>query len=298
MHPIRQHPLQAIGMMLVSVFLFSTMDVVFKMLVVKYGSLQVTLFRCATAMPLLMIWILAIDRSQFKTAYPVGHLFRAALGLGMLYSVGECFREMQLTDAYAIFFAAPLIITLLSGPILGEPAGVFRITASLAGFSGVLVVLNPTGASWIGHGALMGIVAVILYAFSSLLLRRLGHKDGAVTISFWFVTLVGAGAGLMTLPSWQPLDYSDWPLLLILGITGASGQVLLTAAFRRASAAVVAPFDYSHMLWAVIYGYIFWDYLPGMQTWIGSAILITSGLLILYRERRSMQQQVSIVAGN
>ena len=298
MSRIPQHPLQAIGMMLVSVFLFSTMDVALKMLVAEYGSMQVVFFRCATAMPLFMIWILASGRSRFKTAYPLGHLLRGALGLGMLFAVSECFREMQLSDAYALFFASPLIITLLSGPVLGEPAGAFRIIASLLGFSGVLIVLNPSGDNWIGYGSIMGIVAVILYAFSSLLLRRLGEKDGAVTISFWFVTLVGAGAGLLALPAWQPLDYRHWPLLLVLGVTGASGQVLLTAAFRRASAAVVAPFDYFHMLWAVIYGYVFWGYLPGLQTWIGSTILVVSGLFILYRERRQMRRKASIIAGN
>lgn len=282
--------------MLASVFLFSTMDVALKMLVESYGSMQVTFFRCATAMPIFLIWILLTDRSQFITAYPLGHLLRSVLGLGMLYTVGECFREMQLTDAYALFFAAPLIVTLLSGPVLGEPAGAFRIAASLAGFSGVIIVLNPSGEGWIGYGAAMGIVAVILYAFSSLLLRRLGDKDRAVTISFWFVTLVGVGAGLSAIPSWKPLDYSHWPLLLVLGITGASGQVLLTAAFRRAPAPVVAPFDYSHMIWALIYGFIFWGYLPGLQTWVGSAILIASGLIILYREKRLMQRKQSIIS--
>jgi len=283
-------------MMLASVFLFSTMDVALKMLVESYGSMQVTFFRCATALPLFLLWILVTDRSQFVTAYPMGHLLRSVLGLGMLFTVGECFREMQLTDAYALFFAAPLIVTLLSGPVLGEPAGAFRITASVAGFSGVIIVLSPSGEGWIGYGAAMGIVAVILYALSSLLLRRLGHKDRAVTISFWFVTLVGTGAGLFAIPTWKPLDYSHWPLLLVLGVTGAGGQVLLTAAFRRASAAVVAPFDYAHMIWAVIYGYVFWDYLPGLQTWVGSAILIISGLFILYREKQLMQRQQSIVS--
>jgi len=295
-HPLRQHSLQAIGMMLVSVFLFSTMDVALKMLVESYGSMQVTFFRCATALPFFLVWIVATDRSQFITAYPFGHLFRSILGLGMLFSVGECFREMQLTDAYALFFAAPLIVTLLSGPVLGEPAGIFRICASLAGFSGVIIVLNPSGEGWIGYGAAMGIVAVILYAFSSLLLRRLGHKDRAVTISFWFVTLVGAGAGILAIPSWKPLDYSHWPLLLALGVTGAGGQVLLTAAFRRAAAPIVAPFDYSHMIWALIYGYVFWGYLPGLRTWIGSAILIGSGLIILYREKRMMKNEASVMS--
>ena len=295
---VPQHSLRAIGMMLASVLLFSTMDVALKMLVADYGSLQVVFFRCSMALPFFLLWILLKDRSRFRTAYPLGHALRAAMGLGMLFAVGECFREMQLTDAYALFFASPLIITLLSGPVLNEPAGVFRIMASLLGFSGVLIVLSPTGEGWIGYGAGMGIVAVILYALSSLLLRRLGDKDSAVTISFWFVTLVGAGSGLLAIPSWKPLVPDHWPLLAVLGITGAGGQVLLTAAFRRASAAVIAPFDYCHMIWAVIYGYVFWGYLPGPRTWIGSAILVASGLFILYRESRIMRRRVSLVPGD
>ena len=284
-------------MMLVSVFLFSTMDVVLKILVEHYGSFQVVFFRCAMALPLFVAWILATGRSQFRTAYPLGHLVRGALGLGMLFAVGECFREMQLADAYALFFASPLLVTLLSGPVLGEAAGRFRILASIVGFSGVLIVLSPSGEGWIGYGAVMGVIAVIFYAFSSLLLRRLGHKDGAVTISFWFVILVGTGSGLLAIPSWRPLDPGHWPLLLVLGVTGASGQVLLTAAFRRASAAIVAPFDYCHMIWALIYGYIFWGYLPGLQTWIGSIILIISGLVILVREKRIMERDTATITG-
>lgn len=294
MNPVKQQPLVAIGLMLVSVFFMSTMDVAFKMLVESYGSFQVVFIRCAMSTLLYIVWILATNRAQFKTDYPWGHGFRAIIGLGMLWAVGECFREMQLVDAYALFFAAPLLITLMSGPVLGEPAGAVRIIASIIGFSGVLVVLNPSGNSLMGYGALMGIISVILYAISSLLLRRLGHRDGTITIAFWFVTLVGAGAGLLAIPDWKAVESHHWPLLLVLGITGAAGQVLITAAFRRASAAVVAPFDYTHMVWAVMYGYVFWGYLPSLQTWIGSAILILSGLFIIYRERRIMLRQSGI----
>ena len=289
MVPVRQHPLQAIGLMVASVLLFATMDVAFKLLVESYGSFQVVFFRCAVAMPPYLVWMLATDRAQLKTAYPLGHLLRALIGLGMLFAVGECFREMQLADAYALFFASPLLITLLSGPVLGEPAGATRILASVLGFSGVLIVLSPSGEGWISYGAAMGVVAVILYAISSLLLRRLGHRDGTVTIAFWFVTLVGLGAGLMAVPAWKPVDYHHWPLLMALGVTGAGGQILITAAFRRAPAAVVAPFDYTHMIWAVLYGYLFWGYLPGIRTWVGTAILVMSGLFIIYREQRAMR---------
>lgn len=290
MTPVRQQPLLAISLMLLAALLFSTMDVAFKILVESYGSFQVVFLRCALAMPLYLAWILFTGRHQFRTAYPMGHLARAVVGLGMLFTVGECFREMQLADAYALFFAAPLLITLLSGPVLGEPAGPARIAAAILGFSGVLVVLDPTGEGWLGYGAAMGMVGVVLYAMSSLLLRKLGHRDGTVTIAFWFVFLVGLGAGALALRDWQPLDPAHWPWLLVLGTTGGIGQIVITAAFRRASAAVVAPFDYTHMIWAVIYGQMFWGYVPGVRTWVGTAILIGSGLFIIYREQRVMRR--------
>ena len=283
---IRQSPVQAIFLMLGAVFCMSTMDVAFKMLVEAYPSFQVVFFRSAMSLPFFAVWILLTNRARFRTAYPAGHLLRGALGLFMLFAVGECFRELQLADAYALFFAAPLVITLLSGPVLGEPAGLPRALAATIGFAGVLVVLRPSGGQWLSYGALMGLLGMFAYAFTSLLLRRLGDRDATVTIAFWFVAIVCLGSGLLAAPGWRPVAASDaWPILM-LGLTGTVGQVLLTAAFRRAPAAVVAPFDYTHMIWAVVYGLAFWGYLPGWRVWIGSAVIVLSGLFILYREHR------------
>lgn len=140
----------------------------------------------------------------------------------------------------------------------------------------------------------MGLIAVTLYAVSSLLLRGLGRSDSTFSITFWFILLVGLGAGLLSIPGWKPVNSDDWPLLVALALTGTGGQILITAAFRRASAAIVAPFDYTHMIWAVIFGYFLWGYLPGLQTWAGSAILVLSGLFILYREYRVTARQRQI----
>ena len=286
--------MQAIGLMLVAVFLMATMDVALKMLVADYGSMQVIFFRCAMSMPVFLVWMLITDRTLFRTAYLSGQIVRGLLGLAMLYTVGECYRELQLADAYAIFFAAPLLITLLSGPMLGEPAGVARIAAAVIGFSGVLIVLQPSGDNWVSYGGIMALLAMLFYALSVILLRRLGSKDRTLTIAFWFVFLVGCGAGLSAIPNWQPVNFSrDWTWLVLLGITGTVGQVVLTAAFRRASVAVVAPFDYVHMVWAVLYGYIFWSYLPDSRTWIGSGIVIASGLFVLYREHRNHRRLIA-----
>jgi len=281
--------------MLVAVFLMSTMDVALKSLVADYGTMQVVFFRCAMSMPVFLVWMLARDRSLFQTAYFGGHIVRGVLGLAMLYCVGECFREMHLADAYAIFFAAPLLITLLSGPMLGEPAGMMRILAAIAGFMGVLIVLQPSGDGWISYGGVMGLLAVVFYTLSVILLRKLGAKDRTLTIAFWFVTVVGVGAGFSALPNWQPIEFQrDWHWLVLLGITGTLGQVLLTAAFRRASVAIVAPFDYVHMIWAVLYGYWFWSYLPSSRTWIGAAVVVASGLFVLYREHHASRQSQMI----
>jgi drug/metabolite transporter (DMT)-like permease len=286
MSPVRQHPVQAIFLMLAGVFLLSTMDVVIKMLVEVYPTTQVIFLRCLLSLPFFTGWILLTGRAQFRTAYPWGHLLRGALGAVMLLSVGECFREMQLADAYTLFFAAPLLITILSGPVLGEPAGVFRLFAAALGFVGVLFVLQPTGEGWISYGAAMGLLAMTAYAFTALLLRRLGNRDKTVTIAFWWVFVVGAFTGLLALPEWRPLESAHWPHLLVLAVTGAGGQVCLTAAYRRAAAAVVAPFDYSHMIWAVVYGTMVWGYFPGWRVWLGSGIIVLAGLFILFRESR------------
>ena len=122
---VEQDALKAIGMMTLGVCLLSAMDLALKQLVEHYPSMQVVFLRGLTSAPLLAVWILLRKNEAFRVKYPIDHLLRAVMGLVMLYAIGECFRELQLADAYAIFFAAPLLITILSGPVLGEKAGPF-----------------------------------------------------------------------------------------------------------------------------------------------------------------------------
>jgi len=295
---VEQDAMKAITMMSLAVILLSAMDLGLKQLVEHYSTMQVVFFRCAMSAPLLALWMLFRNRKAFRVKYPRDHLLRAAIGLVMLFGVGESFREMQLADAYAIFFAAPLLITLLSGPVLGEKAGPYRIAASVIGFIGVLIVLQPgMNSQLISYGAVMALVSVVAYAFMALLLRRMGHHDNTIAISFWFVALVGIGAGLISIFSWKPIQFEDWPWLLLLAVTGTFGQVLLTGAFKRAPVAVIAPLDYTHMIWAVIYGYIFWGHLPGISTWIGTVIIIGSGIYIIFREHL-LKRRLAAVAGS
>ena len=132
----------------------------------------------------------------------------------------------------------------------------------------------------------MGLVAVAMYAVVALMLRSLGRQEHSVTITFWFTALVGTGAAAFAWSGWKAIDWSHWPWLLTLGLSGTFGQIMLTAAFRRASVAVVAPYDYTHMIWAVLFGWMFWGDLPGARTWTGAAIIVGSGLFILLREQQ------------
>lgn len=292
---VEQDTMKAIGMMSLGVCFLSAMDLALKQLVEHYPSMQVVFLRCITSAPLLAAWILIRNRSAFRVKYPKDHLLRAVIGLIMLYAIGESFRELQLSDAYAIFFAAPLLITILSGPILGEKAGPYRLAAAAVGFVGVLIVLQPgMNSQLISYGSVMALVCVVAYSFMALLLRRMGHHDSTVAIAFWFISLVGVGAGLFSILDWKPMQWHHWPWLVLLGLTGTFGQLMLTGAFKRASVAVIAPIDYTHMIWAVIYGYIFWGHLPGVNTWIGTAVIVGSGLYIIFREHRIKQRQMAL----
>jgi drug/metabolite transporter (DMT)-like permease len=162
--------MKAIGLMSLAVFMLSAMDLALKQLVEHYSSMQVIFLRGALSAPLLAAYMLGWDRKSFRVKYPKDHLLRAAIGLLMLFGVGESFRELQLADAYAIFFAAPLLITMLSGPILGERAGPFRLAAAAVGFIGVLIVLQPGADSQlISYGSVMALVSVVAYSFMALL---------------------------------------------------------------------------------------------------------------------------------
>jgi len=290
-HSVEQDSVHAILLMLGAVFLFSTMDLSLKQLVEYYPSMQVVFLRCALSAPLIALWILFTNRRLFRPRRLKQHIYRAAIGLLMLYSVSECLHEMQLPDAYAIFFGAPLLITVLSGLVMKEPAGPLRMTASVLGFAGVLIVLKPGVSAMISYGSVMGLISVVTYSVVVLLLRSLGRDEHSLTIALWFTGLIGVCAAFLSIPAWLPLKFEHWPWLVVLSISGTLGQVALTAAFRRASAAVIAPFDYLHMFWAVLYGWYFWAHIPGLRTWVGTAIIVASGLFILFREQHTKRKQ-------
>jgi drug/metabolite transporter (DMT)-like permease len=212
------------------------------------------------------------------------HLLRAVLMLitlgGFIYAV----RALSLANAYAIFLAAPLIVTALSVPLLKEYVGWRRWVAVSVGLAGVIIMLHPSASSFVSFGAVAALVSATAYAFSAIALRILTRSDTTASVVFWMIALMTVFAGLIAAPDWVPIRHEDWPLLAGIGIFAAIGQHLLTEAFRQAPPAVVAPFEYTALLWGILIDWTVWGVFPSIRVYIGGSIVIGSGLYLIWRE--------------
>jgi drug/metabolite transporter (DMT)-like permease len=213
------------------------------------------------------------------------HLLRAGLSIMMLSAFAFALKQMPMTSAYAIFFVAPLLITALSVPMLGEHVGPRRWAAIAVGLVGVLVVLRPTGEGLFGWAGLAVVVAAAGYALSAILVRVLHRTDSGQSMVFWMLVMTAVGASLLALPGWVPLRLADAWVIAGVGVTGFLGQVAITEAFRSGEASVVAPFEYSALAWGLGLDLMIWGVLPDGWTFFGAGIIVASGLYMVHRER-------------
>ena len=279
---------RGILLMMLAVAVFSLMDAQLKLLAGHYGALQVAFLRGATALPFVLLPVLL--RGRITRLRPVNvrlHLLRGALAVLMLGSFVLAVRESSLATTYSIFMSAPLMIAAMSAPLLGERVARAQWIAIAVGMGGVLLMIAPRGGGWASLGALVAAVAAVAYALAVVTLRRLARTDTTESMVFWFTALLSVGAGLLSIPGWLPLQAAHWPLYVGVGVTGALGQHLITEAFRHAPAAVVAPFEYTALLWGVALDVVLWQVLPGAVTLAGGAVVIGAGLYLLRREARS-----------
>jgi len=282
--------MRGIFAMLAAVAFFAVMDAQLKLLAGHYGPMQVAFLRGVTSLPFVLLPVLV--RGRLARLRPVNvrlHVARGALSVLMLGSFIFAVRESSLATTYSIFMCAPLLVAALSAPMLGERVAGAQWGAITVGLAGVLLMIAPRGGGeWVSLGALAAVVAVATYSLSVVTLRLLARTDTTESMVFWFSVLLSVGAGLLAIPDWVPLAADHWPLLLGIGITGALGQHLITEAFRHAPAAVVAPFEYTALLWGVTLDLVIWHVLPGAVTLAGGTIVIGAGLYLLARERRQV----------
>ncbi|HJQ61153.1 MAG TPA: DMT family transporter [Vineibacter sp.] len=279
----------------VAIALFSVMDALVKALGERYPTLQIMLCRSVFGLfPLLWLIYAAGGWHTLASRQPALQAGRVVVAFMSLFGFFYLLPLMPLAELYAISFAAPFVMTALAVPLLGERVGWRRWSAVAVGFVGVLIIVQPGSAAFQPLSlAVLG--ATVCYALSMVYVRRLSRTDSdqttvtvffGVTIAVCGLTIVGnqlAGSPAGVLWVWPTAI--DWLWLAAIGLTGGTGQILMTRAWRLAPAAVLAPFDYVAIIFALSLGWLFWREVPTPWLWAGLPLIIGSGLYILHRER-------------
>ncbi|HYL69774.1 MAG TPA: DMT family transporter [Candidatus Dormibacteraeota bacterium] len=283
---MQQGRLRAIVHMIAAVAVFAAMDALLKLLAGHYPPLQVASLRGAASLPFTVLPLLIAGRfGDLKPRRLPMHLLRGLLSVltlgGFIYAV----RALSLANAYAVFLSAPLLVTALSVPLLKERADRRNWVAVLVGLAGVLVILRPHASSLVALGTLAALVSACGYALSAIAVRVLTRTDTTASVVFWTVSLMTLITGAISAPQWVPIARAHWPVLIALGVLAALAQYLLTEAFRSASPSVVAPFEYTALLWGIAIDRVVWHVLPSLRVLIGGGIVIVSGLYLIWHER-------------
>ena len=278
--------LKAIGIMLLGIFFISIMDAMLKWLGQHYSTIQIVFFRSFFAfVPVGVLLLKQGSLQTLRTRRPLGHLGRACIGICALTLFVYGLSLLPLASVIAIAFAAPIFVTALSVPLLREHVGPRRWTAVVVGFLGVLIMVRP-GGDLFQWSALIVLGAVICYSLMIILVRVLGRTESASSIVFYYSLFSSIIAGACLPFFWQTPSFEHLMLLIATGLVGGTAQLCLTAAYARAKVAIIAPFEYSAMLWAVIFGFFFFAELPGVEVWMGAPVVIASGLYIAFRESK------------
>jgi drug/metabolite transporter (DMT)-like permease len=292
--PEAGRPLKAIVFMLTAVAAFSGMDTFLKLLSVHYPPIQVVALRGAAAIPFMLLPLVVMGRLRILKPVRIGmHLMRGVLMLLVLITFVYAVRALSLADAYAIFLAAPLIVTALSVPLLGEHVGWRRWVAICVGLVGVITMLQPSASSLVSWGAVAAFISATGYAFNAIALRIITRTDTTASVVFWMIGLMTLVAVCIAAPHWVPIRREDWALLAAIGVFSTIAQHLLTEAFRNAAPSVVAPFEYTALLWGIAIDRVVWGVFPTSRVYIGGGIVIASGLYLIWREHRTSASPIA-----
>lgn len=287
--------------LVLGIAVFSLQDVILKRLSGEYPLYQAMIIRSLTAIPLLLIIVRWLDGTLTTITTPNWALMLARGLLNFLaytaYYLGLA--AMPMADTVALFFTAPLFITIAAALIFKERIGPTNVLALGAGFAGMLMIFNPS-VSVFDPAALLPVLGALGYALTQLATRVLGRTETAAAMTFWgnltflasalaLAAVFGSGAydgashpSLAFLTrSWQPMPARDLLLFMACGVIASIGLSLLTYAYRVAPSSSVAPFEYSFIIWGVLWGWLFWSQLPTALAWAGIALLIGAGLLVI-----------------
>lgn len=296
-----RHRLQAIGLMLMAVVLFSGLDTAAKYLVTRegLGVGQVVWSRFIGQFALLFLLVPAFGVMSAKALFTTSRLglqlLRSVLMVGTTAFNFLALQYLRLDQTITIVFLAPLMVALLAGPLLGEWVGRRRFLAVMVGFVGILIAVRP-GLGVMHPAVLYAFAAMLAYALFMLLTRYMARFDPPL-VTLFYSMFVGTFGGIpFAVADWAtPPDALAWVLLGSLGILGGLGHWLFLHAYRLAPASSIAPFLYMQLLTMVAFGFAVFGDLPDVWTLAGAALIVASGIYLVHRERQSARAGAAIV---
>ncbi|MBA3910070.1 MAG: EamA/RhaT family transporter [Rhodobacter sp.] len=264
---------------------YATHDVVVKLLGETYTSFQIMFFSGLMGFPLVTLLLMGDRRdATLIPAHPWWSALRSVAAVSTGVMGFFAFSQLPLATSYAIFFAMPLLITLMAIPMLGEKVGIRRGVAVIVGLSGVLVVLQPGGGEGFSIGHLAALGAAFTGALTSVIVRKIGQHERSVVLMLYPMVLTFFAMGAIMPFVYVPMTVTDLGLTAVMAFLGMFGALGIIFAYRSAPAVVVAPMQYSQIIWAALYGWLFFDESVDLYTAIGSAVIIASGIYIVLRE--------------
>jgi len=298
-----------IFLLTIGLAIFTIQDVIIKWLSPDFSIAQIVFIRSVVGVPLLFLVVMfgAAKNHSVAIDRPWLNLLRATMAFGAYISYFLAIAAMPLADAVAIAFAAPLVITLLSALFLGEDVGIRRWTGVIVGFIGVLVIARP-GANGFEPAALLAVACAVFYGITQSLARVLGRSttSGVMSLFAAIIYLAMAGiAGAVLGSGWaEPVPGTAHPsvefllkgwvmpeplplaLMALTGVISAAGFYLLAKAYSVAESSVVAPFEYTGLIWAALLGVVIFGEVPDAMSLLGMALVVGSGLYVILRERQ------------
>ena len=285
---IKQNERLGIFLMVITTIVFASQDGLSKYLATEYNVYMVVMIRYW----FFAAFVMTISsrkpggvKQVAKTKTPLLQIFRSLLLVAEMCVTILAFTLLGLAETHAIFASYPLIIAMLSGPILGERVGWRRWLAICVGFFGILIILNP-GNGIFSPYALVPLAGAILFALYGLLTRYAGQYDNSSTSFFWTGIIGCIAMTAIGLNFWDPVSQADWSIMLILSASGMLGHFLLIKCYEVAEASAVQPFAYLQLIWASLIGIIIFGEQITTNVFIGACIIVGAGLFTLWRERK------------
>jgi len=288
-------PLRGITLKLLSVCVFVAMASIIKATSDSIPPGQAVFFRSLFAIPVIGVWLAMRGElhTGLTTKNPMGHVWRGLVGTSAMGLSFAGLGLLPLPEVTAIGYAAPILVVIFAAMFLGEDVRLFRLSMVALGMAGVLVVLSPrlqldpaAADTRETLGAVLVLLSAVCAALAQVFVRKLVQTETVSAIVFYF-SITATLLSLLTLPwGWTVPSGQVLAMLICAGLLGGVGQILLTTSYRHADASLIAPFEYASMLLAIIVGYTVFGEVPGAATLAGAVMVVTAGILIIWRERQ------------